>query len=97
MRHRIIVKWNEKVTDKEAILPGIQELFAPVKELPGIQDIHFFTSCVDRPNRFDLAIAIDMEEGALEAYDVSEAHKKWKETYTPYILSKTIFDCEMEK
>ena len=49
---------------------------------------------VDRPNRYDLLILLCMEKGALEAYDGSEAHHRWKEVYGGMIEKKAIFDCE---
>lgn len=49
---------------------------------------------IDRPNRYDLLILLCMEKGALEAYDGSEAHHRWKEVYGGMIEKKAIFDCE---
>lgn len=49
---------------------------------------------IDRPNRYDLLILICMDKTALPAFDESEVHHVWKDTYTPFIAQKAIFDCE---
>lgn len=49
-------------------------------------------NCIDRPNRYDLMITIDMDEEALAAYDASDPHHEWKETFGDLIEKKAIFD-----
>ena len=52
------------------------------------------TSCINRPNRYDLMIVLDMDPEALPAYDVSEPHIRWKTEYGSVVETKAIFDCE---
>ena len=93
MKHHIIVKFTEG-TDVQALLPPVREIFDECLKIPGIHGVELKTSCIDRPNRYDLMIAIDMDKEALPAYDVSEPHHRWKDTYGPITAKKAIFDCE---
>lgn len=93
MKHHIIVKFNEKVTDKAAILTPIQALFEEALTIPGIYGVHLYPNCVMRDNRYDLMIVLDMEPEALTAYDHSEPHIRWKQEYGEMIAQKAIFDC----
>ena len=93
MKHHIIVKFTEG-TDVQALLQPVREIFDECLEIPGIHGVELKTSCIDRPNRYDLMIAIDMDKEALPAYDVSEPHHRWKDTYGPITAKKAIFDCE---
>lgn len=81
MKHCILVKfkkdypWQEELTNIQSIFNGI-----------GVEGVHFteyLTNCTDRENRYDLCIRIDMERGALEAYDNCRSHHVWKDTYSP--------------
>ena len=72
----------------------VTELFQRLTAMDGIYDINIHTSCIDRPNRYDLMIEINMDRSALDRYDSSEVHKEWKRTYSDMIESKAIFDCE---
>ena len=94
MKHHILVKFNENVTDRAVLQAAIAQLFANAARLPGIHGVRLIPNCVDRPNRYDLLILLCMEKGALEAYDGSEAHHRWKEVYGGMIEKKAIFDCE---
>ncbi|MDO4977898.1 MAG: Dabb family protein [Eubacteriales bacterium] len=96
MKHCIIVKYNETVDaeKKKALLPEIQEVFAPLLKMDGIHAIDLIPNVIDRPNRYDLMIRIDMEEEALPAYDASQPHKNWKANYAHYLEKKAIFDYE---
>lgn len=94
MRHHIIVKWNEEVQDKVAIIDEVKAVFAPCTEIPGIHKVELIPNVVDRPNRYDLMIVISMEREALETYDGCSAHKLWKANYGKFIQSKAIFDSE---
>ena len=94
MKHHIIVKYNELVTDKAALAGEIERLFAPCTGLDGIHGFELFRSCVDRSNRFDLMIVLDMDASALPVWDASEVHNKWKSEYGRFIAAKAIFDCE---
>ena len=94
MKHHILVKWNEKVTDKQALLPEIEALFQGTLAVPGVRGVSLHPNVIDRPNRYDLLILIDMEIAARPAYDACDAHHAWKDGYGHLIEKKAIFDCE---
>ncbi len=94
MKHYIIIKFNESVTDKSSIIPEIKALFAPAAEMPGIRRVDFYTSCMNLPNRYDFMMILDLERDALAVFDNSSIHRIWKEKYGQLLESKTIFDCE---
>lgn len=96
MRHFIIVKFNDDLSKraKEEIIENAKNLFAPIIQQAGIKSVIFHTSCIDRPNRYDLMIEITMEKEALCSYDDCEIHHKWKNDFSKFIKSKAIFDCE---
>lgn len=94
MKHYIIVKFNETVTDKVRIGKEVLALFSELKGKNGIHDVQIKMNCISRDNRFDLMIIVDMDKEALSFYDESEQHKKWKKDYSCYILNKAIFDSE---
>ncbi len=48
---------------------------------------------IDRPNRYDLLIRIDMDAEALPTYDSCETHHRWKDGYGHLVAKKAIFDC----
>lgn len=50
MIHYIIVKFNDTVTDKQAMCLQIEALFLPAAKMPGIHSIQLHTTCIDRPN-----------------------------------------------
>ena len=94
MKHDILVKYKPEVTKerKAELIPEIAELFGHTKEIPGIYDVTLYPNVVERENRYDLMIEIDMEREALEAYDNSVWHRQWKEQYGSLLASKAIFD-----
>ena len=94
MLHHILAKYNDQVTDKAALLPQITALFEQLLAMPGIHCVAVRPNVIHRPNRYDLMIVIDMDESALAAYDASEYHHQWKETYGPLLAQKAIFDCD---
>lgn len=94
MKHCILVKWNETVTDKAAIAEQAERVFAPVTGIPGVHGITLRKNIIDRPNRYDLLIEIDMEPEALNVYDDSAAHHAWKDGFGARIEKKAIFDFE---
>lgn len=96
MLHHIIVKFNDDITPerKKEIAAQAAALFEGLKQMPGIHDVALHTSCIDRPNRYDLMIEISMEKDALPSYDDCEIHHKWKTDFGAFIRSKAIFDCE---
>ncbi len=91
MKHYIIAKWNEGV-DRQAVLAPVKEIFDRTLEIPGIHGVNVIPCCIDRPNRYDIMIEIDMDPEALPAYDASAPHKEWKARYGEHIAAKTIFD-----
>ena len=93
MKHHILVKFVEGA-DAAPLLEPIRAVFAPLLELPGVHGLELKPSCVDRPNRYDLMIVLDMDPEALPVYDASEPHKRWKREYGELIAKKAIFDCE---
>ncbi|MBQ8202028.1 MAG: hypothetical protein IJZ74_09730 [Clostridia bacterium] len=93
MLHHILVKWNEQVDDKASLLPGIDTLFQGVLNVPGVHGVTLHPNVIDRPNRYDPLIRIEMDESALPAYDTCEAHHAWKARYGHLISKKAIFDC----
>ncbi len=94
MKHDILVKYKPEVTKerKAELIPEIAELFGHTKEIPGIHDVTLYPNVVERENRYDLMIEIDMDRKALEAYDNSVWHRQWKEQYGSLLASKAIFD-----
>lgn len=94
MLHSILVKWNEQVTDKAALLPDIEALFQGVLTVPGVHAVTLHPNVIDRPNRCDLLICIRMDLSALPAYDDCDAHRQWKAQYGSRIAQKAIFDCD---
>lgn len=95
MLHHIIIKYNNSVKDKDAFAKEAEILFSGlVGTVPGINDVSVHKNCIDRSNRYDLMIVIDMEKDALDDYDDSMIHKRWKKDYSDLIEMKAIFDCE---
>ena len=94
MKHCILVKWNSNVSDKKAILPEIESIFGKLLILKGIHDITIHQNVVDRSNRYDLMIVIEMEKEILPIYDESEPHHEWKEKFGKFVENKAIFDFE---
>lgn len=94
MKHHIIVKYNQKAGEREGLLQDIMAHFERVKEIEGVSAVSVCTSVIDRPNRYDLMIVIDMSKESLPLFDASEVHQLWKENYAEYIEQKAIFDCD---
>ena len=94
MKHCILVKWNAEVVDKKAYLEDIQSIFDKLLVLDGIHGVKLHENVIDRSNRFDLMICIEMEKSVLPVYDESEPHRVWKEKYGKFVEKKAIFDFE---
>lgn len=94
MKHYIIAKYNRSVIDKEALLPRICEIFSAASSIEGVHGAEVYPCCIDRENRYDVMIVIEMEKEALSAYDDSEMHHIWKDEFTPLLEKKAIFDHE---
>lgn len=91
MKHCIIVKFAEG-TRVEELLEPVRGIFSETLSIPGVHGLELKRSCIDRPNRYDLMIVLDMDPEALSAYDASEPHRRWKEEYGGRIARKAIFD-----
>lgn len=76
------------------MLPEINGLFSSLTELDGIHSVSVCPNCTDRRNRYDLMIEITMEKDALEVYDSSPQHARWKSEYCPLLEAKAVFDRE---
>lgn len=94
MKHHILVKFKKDVVKNDSFYEGILNLFNNLVNIDGINSVSLHKNCVDRTNRYDLLILIDMDKSALNVYDDSIYHKKWKTDYQDLIESKAIFDCE---
>ena len=94
MKHCILVKWNSLVSDKKSMLPIVQSIFGKLLVFPGIHGLNLRENVIDRSNRYDLLICIEMDKDALPLYDESEPHHEWKEKYGKFVENKAIFDFE---
>jgi len=95
MKHFIIAKFKPEVADKTSLMAPIRQMFSVAGEIPGVHGAEVYPCCVDRPNRYDVMIVLDMDKDALPVYDASEMHHAWKEQYGDLLEKKAIFDCEM--
>lgn len=48
MTHYIIVKFLDTISNKEELISQINDLFLRATEIPGIQQVQTFSSCIDR-------------------------------------------------
>ena len=96
MKHCILVKFAETVTEEKKIRlqDEIRGVFAPLLDMEGIHQIDIIPNVIDRPNRYDILIRIDMDPVTLSEYDHSEPHMIWKQEYGKYVGRKAIFDYE---
>ena len=94
MKHCILAKWNETVTDKAALLAQVRVLYTAADAIPGVRGVTVHPCCIDRPNRYDLMIVLDMDREALPNWDASDIHHRWKDEYGGLLEKKAIFDYE---
>ena len=94
IKHHIIVKWNSFVKDKKAFLQDIQGIFDKLLVYKEVKSVKILENVINRSNRFDLMICIEMEEQFLPTYDASEPHHEWKQKYGKFVENKAIFDSE---
>ena len=92
MLHYIIVKWNAEVSDKLATLENVKSLYANATDIEGVRAVDIRENITPRDNRYDVMIALDIEDDKLTVWDNSELHKKWKADFGPLIEKKAIFD-----
>ena len=88
MQHCILVKWTPDAGDKDALAKEAEAIFAQATALTIRRNV------INRPNRYDLLIELTMTPEMLPAYDASEPHHRWKETFGARIQQKAIFDYE---
>ena len=93
MLHHILVKWTAEVTDKAALAAKVEALFQGVLTVDGVHGMTVHPNVINRPNRYDLLICIDMDQSALPAYDACPTHHQWKDAYGHLVANKAIFDC----
>lgn len=94
MLHHILVKWNDQVTDKAAMADKVRALYAAAADIPGVQGVCIKPNVIDRPNRYDLLIVLDLPADALPTWDASALHHQWKDDFGGLIEKKAIFDCD---
>lgn len=94
MKHCILVKWNKEVKDKNELAKTVKNVFDKLLTIEGIHKVEYHENCVDRVNRYDLLICIDMDKAVLPVYDGSAPHLEWKEKYGKFAENKAIFDFE---
>lgn len=93
MIHYIIVKWNSDA-DKKALAEKARALYADAVKIEGVRGVDIKENVTPRDNRYDLMIALTMDNDALHVWDKSELHLKWKSDFGGHIEKKCIFDCE---
>ena len=93
MRHYVIIKLKDRSLKAE-VAQNARSIFEKTLKIEGVQSVHVYENCVDRPNRFDVMIEICMQPEALALYDPSDAHTEWKRYCDPLLEAKTVFDCE---
>jgi len=94
MKHCILVKWNSLVINKEEILIKVKAVFDKLNGFDGVKNVSYFQNIIDRPNRYDLMICIEMDKSFLEIYDSSQPHLEWKQNFGKFVENKAIFDYE---
>ena len=94
MKHCILIKWNREAEDKNEMLGKVKNVFDQLLIIDGIHKVEYRQNCIDRANRFDLLVEIDMDKEVLPIYDKSVPHLEWKEKYGKFVENKAIFDFE---
>ena len=94
MKHHIIVKWNPEGKAVDGLYQKVFELFQESLEIDGVHGVSLHPSVIDRQNRYDLMICIEMDRDALARFDESSIHARWKVEYGGYLEAKAIFDCD---
>ena len=92
MKHHIIVKFTDAVTDKPALTERIAELYSAWTQYPFLTGCELIPNCVDRANRYDLMIVLTLPESDLPLWDGCELHGEWKRVFGQFVASKAIFD-----
>ena len=92
MKHHIIVKFTDDVTDKAALVREVRTMFDGEAKPEGVHSYSFVENCVARPNRYDLMIIVHMDADALANWDASTVHHRWKDEFGRFVAAKAIFD-----
>ncbi|MCR5556286.1 MAG: hypothetical protein K6F75_01840 [Butyrivibrio sp.] len=93
MKHYIIAKFKDR-DDTDRLLPEIEDLFQKTLDIKGVESAVIHKSNSTRDNRYSIMIEMNLSQEGLEAFDASEVHKEWKNTYGDRLESKAIFDCD---
>lgn len=94
MTHCILVKFVPEITDKAALCAEIEGFYADTGVKEGVKSVTLRRCCVDRANRYDLLIELEMDKDDLPVWDASAKHAEWKARYGEKLASKAIFDFE---
>ncbi|MBO2516990.1 MAG: hypothetical protein CW338_06920 [Clostridiales bacterium] len=94
MKHCILAKFADRAVLTDSFLDELKQLFSSCDEIPGVRGARLIRNCIDRDNRYDLLIMIDLDREALPAWDASPVHAAWKTRYGSLLQSKAIFDTE---
>lgn len=92
MKHNIMVKFRRDFVLSDEVLADIASIFRDTEKTEGIFSSEVHKNVVDRENRYDIIIVIEMLPSALVEYDESAPHLKWKEKYSSVIEKKAIID-----
>ena len=68
MKHYIIAKFNEGC-DWKPMIGAITDLFEETLQIPGIHAVKVKPCCINRPNRYDVMIEMEMDPEALTEED----------------------------
>ncbi len=91
MKHCILAKFTpEAKAQRAALLPRIREIFSAAADIPGVRGAEVFPNCVARDNRYDVMIVLEMDRDALEEYDRSAMHHRWKDEFGPLLEKKAL-------
>lgn len=93
MQHYIIVKFSSDYNYFEEV-DKITNLFKESLKIDGVKNVDIYVSNSKLNNRHDLMIKMELTPQALVDFDNSWIHKKWKDDYSKFIETKTIFDCD---
>ena len=69
-------------------------MYTAADDIPGVHSVTVHPCCIDRPNRYNLMIVLDMDREALPNWDASDIHHRWKDEYGGLLEQKAIFDYE---
>ncbi|MBR0140586.1 MAG: hypothetical protein IJM17_09935 [Firmicutes bacterium] len=95
MKHLVMVKWNDSVSDKKALAQEVLALFERARdENAEIKEVSLVLNAVDLPNRYDCLFIIELDKENIPVWNNCGPHLIWKRDYSKYVLSKAIFDWE---